>query len=103
MSRDGLNAKALKIVEELEKIGFPNRGSIQKMVSLADQLLLLQPDFKPAEQLSIKQIDQALQKIKSLLKKDEKIPVPFYTALYAQLIIFKENLISSINLDEQAL
>ena len=45
---------------------------------------------------SIKELTTTIQKIKTRLKKEKEIPVRQYAEFNAELIVFKENLISDL-------
>lgn len=87
-----LHKQAIAIVEQLQKLGFPNKMSIQNMEALVQKLHDLSPHLEQVHQLSIKQIDVIIQKIKSVLKNEEEVPVRMYSSLYAQLVILDANL-----------
>lgn len=90
--------RAIEIVDWIEWLGYPTKRNI---VTLENLVLLLQglaPLFKRQVFLtSIKELTDAIQKIKATLKKNGEVPVPLYTTFNAKLILFKENLISDLS------
>jgi hypothetical protein len=87
--------QAIVIIEQIQRIGFPNTKNIAEIENLIAQLQMLSPNFKKATHLaSVQQLSAVVKRIRDRLEKEGDIPVKLYTTLNAQLILFKENLIT---------
>ncbi len=84
--------EVITIVEQLQRVGFPNTNNIAEIEKLVQKLDAHASKLEHLHQISIKQLDALLQKIKTVLKSDPEIPVRMYSSFYAQLVIFDTNL-----------
>lgn len=84
--------QVIHIIEDMEKMGFPNESTIQALKKLAGDLQKFAPELPHAEQVSIQQISKAIDKIEQRLAHEGNIPTKMYSSLNSQLIILKTNL-----------
>lgn len=84
--------QAFKILEQIQRLGFPNKDNIETLKKLSNDLVTLMPHFNAANQTAIQQLNEAIDKIEILLKEDHEIPIHMYTAFNKPLIILKTTL-----------
>lgn len=88
--------KAIDLIDHIERLGFPNAHNISDIESHFKRLEILAPTFKdPAHQVSLNRLHKMVQEMKKTLEKKEDVLVATYTKFYANLVVFKENLIAA--------
>ena len=84
--------EALHIVEKMQKIGYPNPINVPDLTNLAKDLLKLAPNFRPVNQLTIRQLEKVVHKIEERLDKEGNIPTKMYAQLNRELVMLKTEL-----------
>lgn len=87
--------RGLQIIEQMERMGFPNAGNIDALKKLVSELATLAPHFKPDDKIEIDHLDNTVQKIEAKLKKEADIPIKLYATLNRSLIVLKTALHAS--------
>jgi hypothetical protein len=89
--------RLIEIIDWLEWMGFPNKKNIETLENLVLMIKDLVPQVnKPVFTASAKELSSTVQKIKTRLKTEGEIPSRLYERLNAELIVFKENLITDM-------
>ncbi|MBS0605148.1 MAG: hypothetical protein JSS60_08975 [Verrucomicrobia bacterium] len=88
-------AKALKIIEQIEKIGFPSVGNIETLHNLIGELSSHTLHLTPSDQMAIKHLMKTMHRIEDRIKEDGEISVKMYTTFNKHLILLKTSLRNS--------
>lgn len=87
--------RGLQIIEQIKRIGFPNKGNIDALKKLISELSSLVPYFKPDDKIVTDQLEKTLHKIEAMLKEEGDIPIRLYTILNKSLIVLETALRAS--------
>lgn len=89
------NQRGIEIIEEIKRLGFPNRKNLKKLEALFQKLQEFSPLLKPVNRTSIQDIGKVMKKITSTLEVEKEISVNLYTIFFAKLVILEMNLYGS--------
>lgn len=89
--------RLIEIIDWLQWMGFPNKKNIETLENLVLMINDLVPQLnKPVFVSSLKELTSTIQTIKTRLKTEGEIPSRLYERFNAELIVFKENLITDM-------